>query len=178
VQLLARRIRTFRLESLALAALMKASKGFGTINAMVQTPYFRAGIAGAPNSNRLLTPIGFQRERRPLWEARETYLEMSPFLWAERLSGALLIYHGEDDQNTGTFPDNSWRLIHALNGLGKTAALYMYPYEGHGPRAEETLLDMWARWIAWLDHYVKNADVTEPVAPVAPVVDDADVEGR
>jgi dipeptidyl aminopeptidase/acylaminoacyl peptidase len=152
--------------------------GFGTINAMVQTPYFRAGIAGAPNSNRLLTPIGFQRERRPLWEARETYLEMSPFLWAERLSGALLIYHGEDDQNTGTFPDNSWRLIHALNGLGKTAALYMYPYEGHGPRAEETLLDMWARWIAWLDHYVKNADVTEPVAPVAPVVDDADVEGR
>lgn len=143
--------------------------GFGTINAMVQTPYFRAGIAGAPNSNRLLTPIGFQSERRALWDARETYLEMSPFLWAERLSGALLIYHGEDDQNTGTAPDNSWRLIHALNGLGKTAALYMYPYEEHGQVARETLLDMWARWTSWLDHYVKDADVSEPVEPVPAV---------
>lgn len=150
--------------------------GFGTINAMVQTPYFRAGIAGAPNSNRLLTPIGFQRERRALWEARETYLEMSPFLWAERLSGALLIYHGEDDQNVGTFPDNSWRLIHALNGLGKTAAMYMYPYEGHGQVAEETVLDMWARWVVWLDHYVKDADPSEPVSPV--VVDDDEASDR
>jgi dipeptidyl aminopeptidase/acylaminoacyl peptidase len=148
--------------------------GFGTINAMVHTPYFRAGIAGAPNSNRLLTPIGFQGERRPLWEARETYLEMSPFLYAERLSGALLIYHGEDDQNVGTFPDNSWRLIHALNGLGKTSALYMYPFEDHGQVARETLLDMWARWVAWLDHYVKDADPNEPPKPVTVVADDAD----
>lgn len=146
--------------------------GFGTINTMVQTPYFRAGIAGAPNTNRSLTPIGFQREPRTLWEARETYMEMSPFLWADRLQGALLIYHGEDDQNVGTFPDNSWRMIHALNGLGKTAALYMYPYEDHGPAARETLLDMWARWITWLDHYVKDADVTTPPNPV--VLDDSD----
>ena len=150
--------------------------GFGTINAMVHTPYFRAGIAGAPNSNRLLTPIGFQGERRPLWEARETYLGMSPFLYANQLSGALLIYHGEDDQNVGTFPDNSWRLIHALNGLGKTSALYMYPYEDHGQVARETLLDMWTRWVAWLDHYVKDADVTKPPEPVKVVADDdADV---
>ncbi len=146
--------------------------GFGTINAMVHTPFFRAGIAGAPNSNRLLTPIGFQGERRPLWEARETYLTMSPFLYADQLSGALLIYHGEDDQNVGTFPDNSWRLIHGLNGLGKTAALYMYPYEDHGQVARETLLDMWARWVAWLDHYVKDADVNTPPAPVTLVADD------
>jgi dipeptidyl aminopeptidase/acylaminoacyl peptidase len=150
--------------------------GFGTIHALVQTPYFRAGIAGAPNSNRLLTPLGFQTERRNLWDARETYLEMSPFLWADRMSGALLIYHGEDDQNTGTFPDNSWRLIHALNGLGKTAALYMYPYEGHGQVAESTLLDMWARWVAWLDHYVKDADLSQPVAPV--FVEDEAVDGE
>jgi len=149
--------------------------GFGTIHALVQTPYFRAGIAGAPNSNRLLTPMGFQSERRSLWEARETYLEMSPFMWAERMNGALLIYHGEDDQNTGTFPVNSWRLIHALQGLDKTAALYMYPHEGHGQSAEATILDMWARWVAWLDHYVRDADVSEPVAPF--VAEDEDRDG-
>lgn len=150
--------------------------GFGTINALVHTPYFRAGIAGAPNSNRLLTPLGFQTERRKLWDARETYTELSPFLWADQMNGALLIYHGEDDQNSGTFPDNSWRLIHALNGLGKTAAMYMYPYEAHGQVARETLMDMWTRWVAWLDHYVKNADVDQPPLPVTSVAEDSDAD--
>jgi dipeptidyl aminopeptidase/acylaminoacyl peptidase len=56
----------------------------------------------------------------------------------------------------GTDPQNSIRLYHALNGLGKTTALYMYPLEDHGPVAKETLLDLWARWSAWLDKYVKN----------------------
>ncbi len=148
--------------------------GFGTIHALIQTPFFRAGIAGAPNSNRILTPLGFQRERRLLWDKRETYVEMSPIMWSERMEGALLVYHGADDQNVGTWPANSWRLFHALNGLGKTGAFYMYPYEGHGPGAEETLLDMWARWIEWMDHYVRRADLSEPAAPVA--ADAADEE--
>ena len=48
----------------------------------------------------------------------------------------------------------SWRAFHGLNALGKTAALYMYPYEAHGPRAQETILDLWTRWVAWLDLHV------------------------
>ena len=83
------------------------------------------------------------------------YLGMSPFLYANNLTGALLMYHNLADQNVGTDPTNSIRLYHALNGLGKTTALYMYPYEDHGPVAKETLLDLWARWAAWLDS-VKN----------------------
>ena len=104
----------------------------------------------------LLTPFNFQSERRLLWDMREIYLRMSPLLWANELNGALLMYHGMDDQNVGTDPLHSPKLFAALNGLGKPAALYMYPYEDHGPAAEETLLDLWARWDAWLDKYVKN----------------------
>ncbi|MHB1072895.1 MAG: prolyl oligopeptidase family serine peptidase [Gemmatimonadaceae bacterium] len=130
---------------------------FSTVNAMVHTPFFRAGIAGDGNYNRTLTPTAFQSERRDLWQARETYLSMSPLLYADRLTGALLMYHGLDDQNVGTNPINSVRLFHALLAQGKPAALYMYPYEDHGPVSRETLLDMWARWTAWLDYYVKNA---------------------
>ena len=129
---------------------------FSTVNAMVNLPFFKAGIAGDGNYNRTLTPNGFQSERRDLWEARQTYLEMSPFLHADRLQGALLMYHSLEDQNTGTDPDNSIRLFHALQGMGKTASLYMYPYEDHGPLMESTLLDQWGRWVAWLDLYVKN----------------------
>jgi dipeptidyl aminopeptidase/acylaminoacyl peptidase len=129
---------------------------FSTVNAMVHTPFFKAGIAGDGAYNRTLTPLGFQSERRDFWQAREVYLGMSPFLYANNLTGALLMYHGMDDQNVGTHPINSTRLFHALNGLGKTAALYMYPYEDHGPATQETLLDLWARWVAWLDKYVKG----------------------
>ncbi len=134
---------------------------FGTAHSMIQTPYFKAGIAGAGNYNRTLTPITFQRERRVLWEGRESYVSMSPIMYAERLDGALLMYHGADDNNVGTWPINSKRMFHALNGLGKEAALYFYPYEGHGQSGQETLLDMWARWVDWLDKHVKYYDQVE-----------------
>ncbi|MBL0937912.1 MAG: S9 family peptidase [Gemmatimonadaceae bacterium] len=137
---------------------------FSTVNAMVHTPFFKAGIAGDGAYNRTLTPNGFQTERRDLWQGRQTYLEMSPFLYADQLNGALLMYHSTEDQNVGTDPINSEKLYHALMGLGKTASLYMYPYEDHGPIAKETVLDQWGRWVAWLDKYVKNANQTKPKA--------------
>jgi dipeptidyl aminopeptidase/acylaminoacyl peptidase len=135
---------------------------FSTVNALVNTPFFKAGIAGDGAYNRTLTPLGFQTERRDLWEAPNVYLSMSPFLSANNLTGALLMYHNLGDQNVGTDPTNSMRLYHALNGLGKTTALYLYPLEDHGPVAKETLLDLWARWGAWLEKYVKNPQKPEP----------------
>ncbi len=130
---------------------------FSTANALVHTPYFRAGIAGDGCYNRTLTPMTFQTEKRQIWTARDTYLDMSPLLWADKMTGALLMYHGMWDANVGTDPINSERMYAALRGLGKQTSLYMYPYEGHGPIAKETNLDLWARWTAWLDTYVTNA---------------------
>ena len=142
---------------------------FSTVNAMVNTPFFKAGIAGDGAYNRTLTPLGFQNERRDLWQAPNVYLDMSPFMRANQLSGALLMYHGLHDQNVGTDPVNSIRLFHALNGLGKTVALYNYPFEDHGPASRETLLDLWSRWAAWLDKYVKNpAPPNKPAPTPAP----------
>ena len=141
---------------------------FSTVNAMVHTPFFKAGIAGDGAYNRTLTPNNFQSERRDFWEAKDTYLSMSPFMYANHLEGALLMYLGAEDQNVGTDPTNSLRLLHALQGMGKTAALYMYPYEDHGPATKETLLDLWARWSAWLDIYVKNAGKGEKKIAVVP----------
>lgn len=129
---------------------------FSTANALVNTPFFRCGIAGDGNYLRPLTPFGFQSDNRQLWEARETYLEISPLLYADQMTGALLMYHGMDDQNVGTAPINSERMFTALESLGKPAELVMYPYEDHGQIAKETLLDQWARFAAWLDEYLKK----------------------
>ena len=128
---------------------------FSTANAMAHTPFFKAGIAGDGNYNRTFTPLAFQSERRLFWEAKDVYLSMSPFMYADQITGALLMYHGLQDQNVGTDPAHTPRMFHALNGLGKDAAMYMYPFEDHGPATKETLLDLWARWTAWLDVHLK-----------------------
>ncbi len=136
---------------------------FATANVLANAPYFRAGIAGDGAYNRSLTPDGFQAERRSVWEAPQTYMEMSPFFRADQIDVPLLLYHGGDDNNTGTFPIQSRRMISALTILGKTAVLYEYPFESHTPRAIENKLDMWARFIDWFDMYVKEGD-EEPVS--------------
>jgi dipeptidyl aminopeptidase/acylaminoacyl peptidase len=131
---------------------------FATANLLAHTPFFKAGIAGDGAYNRSLTPTGFQAEPRDIWSAPDTYLEMSPFFKADQINTPLLMYHGGADNNTGTWPIQSERLIHALTSLGKNAALYVYPFESHTPRAIENNLDMWARWIAWFDRYVKGGE--------------------
>ena len=92
-----------------------------------------------------------------MWAAPDTYLEMSPFFKVDQIQAPLLMYHGADDNNTGTWPMQSERLMQALTSLGKNAALYVYPYESHTPRALENNLDLWARWIGWFDRHVKGA---------------------
>ena len=130
---------------------------FSTVNCLAHTDLFRAGLASDGAYNRTLTPFTFQAETRSLWEARDTYLTMSPFLYANDIKSPLLLVHNQDDTNVGTNPIQSDRLFEALNGLGKTVQLVQYPYEDHGPVARETVLDYWARALEWFDRYVKNA---------------------
>jgi dipeptidyl aminopeptidase/acylaminoacyl peptidase len=44
--------------------------------------------------NRTLTPFGFQSERRTLWEARDTYINMSPFMHADKINEPILLRRG------------------------------------------------------------------------------------
>ncbi len=141
---------------------------FSTVNCLAHTRLFRAGLASDGAYNRTLTPFTFQAETRNLWEARDTYLGMSPFLYANQIDAPLLLAHNQDDTNVGTNPIQSQRLFEALNGLGKTVQLVEYPYEDHGPAARETVLDYWARALEWFDRYVKNAQPPAAGTPQAP----------
>lgn len=135
---------------------------FSTVNAMTRMDIFKAGIAGDGMYNRTLTPFGFQSERRNFWEEQEMYLDLSALLRADQLSGALLLYHATEDQNVGTHPMSSVKMHQALQGLGKNSALFMYPYEDHSVATFESDLDLWARWTAWFDVYVKGANAARP----------------
>jgi dipeptidyl aminopeptidase/acylaminoacyl peptidase len=137
---------------------------FTTANLLAHTPFFKAGIAGDGAYNRTLTPMTFQGERRLFWDAPHTYLDMSSFFYADQINAPLLMYHGAQDNNSGTFLIQSERMMQALTGLGKTAVLYIYPFESHAPRARENFLDLWARFLEWFDRYVKNASPTPATA--------------
>ncbi|HEY6139808.1 MAG TPA: prolyl oligopeptidase family serine peptidase, partial [Thermoanaerobaculia bacterium] len=130
---------------------------FMTANLLAHSDLFRAGIARSGAYNRTLTPFSFQSEERTYWEAQETYTKMSPFTYADKINEPLLLIHGIDDDNTGTFPIQSERLYAAMAGLGGTVRLVMLPKEAHGYRARESVMHVLYEMDAWLDKYVKNA---------------------
>jgi dipeptidyl aminopeptidase/acylaminoacyl peptidase len=129
---------------------------FMTANLLARSDLFRAGVALSGAYNRTLTPFGFQAEERSLWEAPDTYSEMSPFMHADKIKSPLLLLHGEADNNSGTFPMQSERFYNALRGHGVTTRLVMLPRESHGYRARESILHMWYEITTWFDKYLKS----------------------
>jgi dipeptidyl aminopeptidase/acylaminoacyl peptidase len=127
---------------------------FMTANLLAHSDLFAAGVARSGAYNRTLTPFGFQAERRPLWDARETYLSLSPFLHAAGIQEPLLLIHGALDSNSGTFPEQSERLFAALQGLGGTARLVVLPHEDHGYRSREAVLHTLAETHDWLKRHL------------------------
>ncbi|MEJ6789973.1 prolyl oligopeptidase family serine peptidase [Brevundimonas sp. BR2-1] len=130
---------------------------FMTANLLAHTDLFRTGIARSGAYNRTLTPFGFQAEQRTYWEATETYTEMSPFTYANRVNEPILLIHGEADDNSGTFPIQSERFYAALKGQGATVRYVVLPLEAHGYRARESVGHTLWEMTRWLDQYVKNA---------------------
>jgi len=130
---------------------------FMTANLLAHTDLFAAGIARSGAYNRTLTPFGFQAEERTIWEAPDTYMNMSPFMNAHKIKAPLLLIHGEDDNNTGTFPMQSERFYAALKGHGVPCQLVVLPYESHGYEAYESIMQTLYEQDEWLERYVKQA---------------------
>ena len=129
---------------------------FMTANLLTHSDLFAAGIARSGAYNRTLTPFGFQGEGRHYWEAVEVYTAMSPFQNAHKMKYPLLLIHGENDDNTGTYTMQSERYFNALKGLGAPARLVLLPKEKHGYAAKESVLHVLWEQDQWLEKYVKN----------------------
>jgi dipeptidyl aminopeptidase/acylaminoacyl peptidase len=130
---------------------------FMVANLLAHSNLFKAGIARSGAYNRSLTPFGFQGEERSFWEGQEVYAEMSPFFHAEKIDEPMLMIHGKEDPNSGTFPMQSERMFAAIKGLGGNTRLVMLPHEQHGYRARESLLHMLWEQQQWLQEYVVDA---------------------
>ncbi len=127
---------------------------FMTATLLAHTDLFAAGIARSGAYNRTLTPFGFQTERRSFWEAPEVYDQVSAFRYADQIAAPLLLVHGAEDTNSGTFPIQSERLFQAIGGTGGTARLVILPFEDHGYVARESVLHVLAEQFAWLERWL------------------------
>ncbi|MEM9815378.1 MAG: prolyl oligopeptidase family serine peptidase [Cyanobacteria bacterium P01_D01_bin.6] len=133
---------------------------FTAANLLAHTDLFQAGIANSGAYNRSLTPFGFQGEQRTFWEATETYLDMSPFTQAATITEPLLLIHGANDENAGTYPIQSERLYGAMKGLGGTVRWVELPLEGHGYESREAVGHVLWEMDRWLATYLKDGDRT------------------
>jgi dipeptidyl aminopeptidase/acylaminoacyl peptidase len=138
---------------------------FMTANLLAHTDLFAAGIARSGAYNRSLTPFGFQTERRSFWEAPQIYDQVSPFRYAHQMTTPILLIHGEQDANSGTFPIQSQRLFQAVQANGGTARLVLLPHESHGYVARESVLHMLAEQFRWLDRWLGAQPAQTPAAP-------------
>lgn len=126
---------------------------FMTANLLAHSDDYAYGIARSGAYNRTLTPFGFQSERRSFWEAKDIYMNVSPFNFADKIKKPLLIIHGEADNNPGTFTVQSERLYQAIKGNGGTSRLVLLPHESHGYRARESVLHVLAEMFDWAGKY-------------------------
>lgn len=129
---------------------------FMTANLLTHSDLFAAGIARSGAYNRTLTPFGFQAEERNYWEAPDVYNTMSPFMHADKMKTPMLLVHGGDDNNSGTYTMQSERYFNALKGFGAPARLVILPKESHGYAAKESVLHLLWEQDQWLEKYVKN----------------------
>lgn len=141
---------------------------FMTANLLAHCDLFRAGIARSGAYNRTLTPFGFQAERRPFWQAKDIYMNLSPFTHADKIKEPLLLIHGENDNNAGTFPIQSQRMYQAIKGNGGTVRLVMLPHESHGYLSRESVLHVQAETLAWLNRYVRDISPPPAETPQSP----------
>lgn len=131
---------------------------FMAVNLLAHSQLFRAGIARSGAYNRTLTPFGFQNERRTFWEAPDVYMQLSPFASAQKIKSPLLLIHGEEDNNPGTFPMQSERLYQAIRGNGGTVRYVALPHESHSYTARESIEHTLWEMIQWMEKHVSNTE--------------------
>ena len=127
---------------------------FTTANLLAHSQLFRCGIARSGAYNRTLTPFGFQSEERTYWEVPAVYHRMAPFSYADKIDEPLLLIHGAEDSNPGTFPMQSERLFQAIKGLGGRTRLVMLPKESHSYAARESVLQVMYEMDRWLEMHL------------------------
>ena len=121
---------------------------------------FKAAVSGAGSGNQLSMfgadqyAVQYEREMGLPWAQRERWLKVSyPFFKADRIKTPTLFLGGEKDFNVPIA--GSEQMYLALTTLGVPTQLVVYPGQFHGLSLPSYQRDWEARFIAWMDRFLK-----------------------
>ena len=86
-------------------------------------------------------------------DTMKAYREQSPITYVQQMKAPTLIL-----SDTGDFrvaPTQSYELYHALKDNGVATRFFAYPVRGHFPEDPVRTMDIYSRWLDWLDQYLK-----------------------
>lgn len=127
--------------------------GSFTLNAMTNTPEFRAGISGAPVTDWHYydTKWGEFAMKRPQ-DNPEGYEKTSFVKSAKNLQGRLLLIHGTYDDNV--HPQNSWHFIDELIEHDIMFDMMFYPMRMHGFKDKPAQIHRQKKMIEFWKNYL------------------------
>ncbi|MDX1498747.1 MAG: S9 family peptidase [Woeseiaceae bacterium] len=136
--------------------------GMMTNHVITKTDRFDAAITGA-SATLYMANYGHDQYQR-WWEEelglpwleenRENWDRLSPFFALEKVTTPTLIVGGQDDWNVPIL--NSEQLFIGLKRRGIPTQLVVYPNEGHGLSVPSYEKDLYERYLAWLQKYVRK----------------------
>jgi dipeptidyl aminopeptidase/acylaminoacyl peptidase len=83
----------------------------------------------------------------------QAYREQSPITFAAQIKTPTLILSDTADVRVPI--TQSYEMYHALKDNGVTVKFYAYPVPGHFPGDPVRTMDVYRRWVDWLDQYLK-----------------------
>jgi dipeptidyl aminopeptidase/acylaminoacyl peptidase len=131
--------------------------GYQALLAYTKTPdLFQAVVDIAGNSDRRSNrgdkyralQIGATEEEDP-----DLYSRISPITSVADATAPLLILQGEADRNVA--PEQTYRLVNALEALGKPFEVFMYPGEPHALNQPANQLDSYRQIMRFFDRYLR-----------------------
>jgi dipeptidyl aminopeptidase/acylaminoacyl peptidase len=123
---------------------------------------WKAAMAGAPVTNlydeynlsdgNVTTRYGFKGSPF-VGDNLNDYAAQSPILYAAHIKTPTLIMHDTGDARVTI--TQSYELFHALKDNGVPVKFFAYPVGGHFPGDPVRAMDVFRRWVDWMDQYLK-----------------------
>jgi dipeptidyl-peptidase-4 len=129
--------------------------GYMTAYAMTNSQSFKAGISGAPVTDWKNYDAIYTERYMDLPAANKSgYDSSSAVQAAPKLSGRLLLIHGERDDNVHL--SNTLQMVNALQQAGKQFDLMIYPKARHGVVDPKQRIHMHQMMTDFLERHLKN----------------------